>query len=397
MSIIAAFLHSIQAARKAEFQSLAISAQTGTLSLMQPLIIHLIAGARPNFMKIAPLFHALKKEPGLCAQIVHTGQHYDFNMSDSFFADLMLPPPDFNLGVGSGTHAGQTARVMLAYEEICLKTRPDLTVVVGDVNSTVACSLVAAKLGIRLAHLEAGLRSFDRAMPEELNRLVTDVLSDFLWTHCADADHNLEHEGVPAHKIKRVGNIMIDSLEMLRPGIEAEKTHLEFGASPQGYALVTLHRPSNVDHPQNLAMIASLLKELGKEIPVIFPIHPRTRKNMENSSLNPADIGGISLCDPLPYRQFMSLLFNCKFVLTDSGGIQEETTYLGVPCLTLRDNTERPVTVTLGSNRLCNLQNALSEAGLVMQGKLRPCQVPELWDGKTAPRVVAEIRNVLSP
>ena len=366
------------------------------MSASEPRIIHLIAGARPNFMKIAPLFHALRKEAWARPLIIHTGQHYGANMSDSFFTDLELPQPDFSLGVGSGTHAEQTARVMLAYEKICLQEPPHLVVVVGDVNSSLACALVAAKLGIQLAHLEAGLRSFDRAMPEELNRIVIDTLADWLWTHCADADQNLAREGVEAAKIKRVGNIMIDSLEMLRPKIETAETHLEFKLKPQEYMLATLHRPSNVDDLSNLQKIAKLLGELGRKIAVIFPIHPRTRKNMESSNIDPNRIEGVLLCDPLPYRKFMSLLFNCKLVLTDSGGIQEETTYLGIPCLTLRENTERPVTITLGTNRLCNLENAFQFCCQTLESPRPSAKVPEFWDGNTAARVVLELRRLFS-
>jgi len=368
--------------------------QNGKLAAMRKFAVHLIAGARPNFMKVAPLFHALQKEPWAQAEIVHTGQHYDYNMSDSFFSDLGLPPPHFSLGIGSGSHAQQTARVMLAYEQLCLKSSPRLIVVVGDVNSTLACALVAAKLGIKLAHLEAGLRSFDRSMPEEINRLVTDAVSDLLWTHCADADQNLAREGVPAHKIRRVGNIMIDALELLRPRIEAAQTYLEFGLKPRSYVLTTLHRPSNVDHRENLLKIAALLEELATKTPLIFPIHPRTRKNMEAQGLDLARIKGIVVCDPLPYCKFMSLLFNCDFVLTDSGGIQEETTYLGIPCLTLRENTERPITVTLGTNRLCHLDEAAAQAELILQGQRPRGRVPELWDGRTAARIVEAIRQV---
>ncbi|MBW1709382.1 MAG: UDP-N-acetylglucosamine 2-epimerase (non-hydrolyzing) [Deltaproteobacteria bacterium] len=362
---------------------------------MGRLKIHLISAARPNFMKIAPLYHALKNEPWAETVIVHTGQHYDINMSDSFFADLELPNPDIHLGVGSGTHAEQTARVMMAYEKVCLEERPGLVVVVGDVNSTMACTLAAVKLGQKVAHLEAGLRSFDRTMPEEINRLVTDALADILWTPSIDGDQNLINEGVPPDKIQRVGNIMIDSLEMLRPKINEENTFKKLGFQPQNYGLVTLHRPSNVDLPEKLSTLCQVLVELSELTPLIFPVHPRTRKNLD--TFRQADIlekaKNVYLLDPLPYKQFMNLLFYSKFALTDSGGIQEETTYLDIPCLTLRENTERPVTITQGTNRLVDLTSVKEHLLSIINGDFKTSRIPELWDGKTAGRVSASIKS----
>jgi UDP-N-acetylglucosamine 2-epimerase (non-hydrolysing) len=379
------------------------------------LLIHLIAAARPNFMKIAPLYHALKKEAWAEPLIVHTGQHYDLNMSDAFFRDLDLPTPHFDLGVGSGTHAEQTGRVMIAYEKLLMESRPDLVVVVGDVNSTLACTLAATKvvfppryelramsheLGHRpiLAHLEAGLRSFDRTMPEEINRIVTDSLVDILWTPSQDGDENLLREGIPAEKIERVGNIMIDSLEMMRPRIEKQKASQKYEVEPGTYGLVTLHRPSNVDSPENLDRLCDALGSISEKIPLIFPVHPRTRKNLEGNGfmdrLNRAK--GLHLDEPVSYIPFMNLVFNCRLAITDSGGIQEETTYLGIPCLTLRSNTERPVTVTQGTNRLVRLGELHMAVSAVLEDGRRQRTSPELWDGRTAERVVDSIRSFLA-
>lgn len=357
-------------------------------------LIYLVAAARPNFMKIAPLFHELVEEPWAEPEIVHTGQHYDVNMSDLFFRDLKLPMPHMHLGVRSGTHAEQTGRCMMEFEKNILQHKPDLTIVVGDVNSTMACTIAAAKVGCKVAHLEAGLRSYDRTMPEEINRIVTDALADRLWTPSADADENLIREGVAPEKIRRVGNIMIDSLEMLREEIERQAAYKQFSLIPGEYGVVTLHRPSNVDDARKLEQVISILGDISKEIDVIFPVHPRTRKSLEQRKLlhgNPR----LRILEPLSYIPFMSLVFHARFVLTDSGGIQEETTYLGIPCLTLRDNTERPITVTQGTNRLCNLGNVFSMAGDILRGKVRTGTVPDLWDGHTAGRVVADIKDML--
>ena len=358
-------------------------------------LVHLIAAARPNFMKVAPLYHALTKEAWAEPVIVHTGQHYDLNMSDSFFVDLQLPAPHVHLGIGSGTHAEQTGKVMIAYERLCLERRPDLTVVAGDVNSTVAASLAAVKLRIPVAHLEAGLRSFDRSMPEEVNRIVTDSIADLLWTPSPDGDENLIREGVAQEKIVRVGNIMIDSFEMLRDTISRQKTYLLYALRPQGYGLVTLHRPANVDSPENLSRLIGALQRVCKTLPLVFPVHPRSRKNLENNGLwgNLNNTSGMKLLDPLSYIPFMSLLANSRIAITDSGGIQEETTHLGIPCLTLRPNTERPVTVTQGTNRLCSVDDLEATVAINLQTPCSKGTSPELWDGRTAQRVVCSIRE----
>jgi UDP-N-acetylglucosamine 2-epimerase (non-hydrolysing) len=372
--------------------------------------IHLIAAARPNFMKIAPLYHALKKEAWAEPVIVHTGQHYDLNMSNVFFEDLGIPEPDIHLGVGSGTHAEQTGQVMIAYEKILLENKPDLVVVVGDVNSTVACTLAAAKINQYngqqttghgrdrrpyVGHLEAGLRSFDRSMPEEINRLVTDALADILWTPSAGADENLIREGVSKDKIRLVGNIMIDSLEMLRDRIQAQAACEEFGLKQQAYGLVTLHRPSNVDEPEKLKKLFDLLSRISKKIPLVFPLHPRTRKNAANIGILPEleESKHFLILEPLNYIRFMNLVFNCRFALTDSGGIQEETTYLGIPCITLRPNTERPITITRGTNRLCSVSNLEAAVNSVLAEQKRQSIKIELWDGHTAERVVDAIKD----
>jgi len=296
--------------------------------------IHLVAGARPNFMKIAPLYHALTKEPWCKCVIVHTGQHYDTQMSDAFFTDLALPSPDIELNVGSGTHAEQTAAVMTAYEKVCVAAPPDLVVVVGDVNSTLACTLAAKKLCLPVAHLEAGLRSGDRTMPEEINRVVTDSIADYLWTPSPDGDGNLLREGVDKARIRRVGNIMIDSLEMLRPRIEARRMADELKLAKGGYAVVTLHRPANVDDRVKLQTIVESLRKLAADMPLVFPVHPRTRANLQKFGLleGVSSQPGMRLLEPLGYVDFMSLVFTSRLIVTDSGGIQEETTYLGIPC-----------------------------------------------------------------
>lgn len=366
---------------------------------MQPVRIDLIAAARPNFMKVAPLFHALRDQPWCCLRLVHTGQHYDANMSDAFFRDLDLPWPDLHLGVGSGSHAVQTAGVMMAYENACENDRPDLIVVVGDVNSTLACALVGAKRWITVAHLEAGLRSGDRRMPEELNRLVTDTLADILWTPSPDADENLAAEGVPTDKITHVGNIMIDSYELMRERIQASGERERLGLDEGGYAVATLHRPSNVDTQATLAALVGKLKATAARLPLVFPVHPRTRKNLEAFGLweSLSEAPGLTVTAPLGYVDFMNLVCGARLVVTDSGGIQEETTYLDIPCLTLRTTTERPITLTQGSNRLVSIAELDSAVNSILAGDWPHGRRPALWDGHTADRVVADIRHRLLP
>lgn len=360
-----------------------------------PKVIHLIAAARPNFMKVAPLYHALSNEKWCSTILVHTGQHYDADMSDAFFLDLGLPKPDIHLGVGSGTHAEQTARVMMAYEKVCLNRRPDLTIVVGDVNSTMACALTAKKLCIPVAHLEAGLRSGDRTMPEEINRIVTDAIADVLWTPSADADENLRREGIPEKRIVRVGNIMIDSYRMLQGRIESEDSAKPLGITKGSYGVVTLHRPANVDHQDKLSVIVSLVADISILLPLVFPVHPRTRRNLEEFGLwNVLErSSGIRLVNPLGYINFMSLVREAKLIITDSGGIQEETTYLNIPCLTLRDTTERPITITQGTNRLVSSINLMYSVKEVLLGRWPTGICPEYWDGYTAQRVVKSIQS----
>ncbi len=357
--------------------------------------IHLIAAARPNFMKIAPLYHALSRESWCRPQIVHTGQHYDANMSDAFFRDLAMPEPAFHLEVGSGSHAAQTGGVMIAYEKVCQQDQPDWIVVVGDVNSTAACAMVGAKSWIPVIHLEAGLRSGDRRMPEEINRLVTDAISDVLWTPSPDADENLKREGVSADKIDRVGNIMIDSYEMLRERIESDDTRTRMNLPAGEYGVVTLHRPSNVDSRTTLSLLTNQLLAAAKQMPLVFAIHPRTKKRLEEFGLHAALVANsnMHLTEPLGYIQFMNLVSHCKAAITDSGGVQEETTYLGIPCLTLRENTERPITVTSGSNRLVKSDALEAAIRDVVANRWPKGRRPDRWDGHSADRCVAALRR----
>lgn len=357
--------------------------------------IHLIAAARPNFMKVAPLYHALAEQSWCELKLVHTGQHYDANMSDSFFRDLQLPDPDFHLGVGGGTHAEQTAGVMVEYERVCLENRPDWVVVVGDVNSTLACTLAASKLAIKIVHLEAGLRSFDNSMPEEINRIVTDSLADLLWTPSPDGDENLLKSGVAPGKIDRIGNIMIDSFELVRPKIERANVPEILGVKDKRYAVVTLHRPSNVDRAPTLQKIVDeMIAIAASGLALVFPLHPRTRKSIEQlgvlEQLSKSD--GIYLLEPLSYVEFMSIVLGCRLVITDSGGIQEETTYLGIPCLTLRENTERPITISEGTNLLIGPDELGTKIDEIMQKEFEPGRI-EFWDGKTAQRAVESLYN----
>ena len=346
-----------------------------------------VVGARPNFMKIAPIVEEMKKTPDLNGVLVHTGQHYDEEMSDVFFRDLGIPVPDVHLGVGSGTHAKQTARIMVEFEKVCMAEKPNLVVVVGDVNSTMACTIVAAKLLIPVAHVEAGLRSFDGTMPEEINRLVTDVLSNLLFTTSRDADENLKREGIDPSKIHFVGNVMIDTL--LKQRRKAADLQVD---KPKQYALVTLHRPSNVDDPKVLGPILEALEQISKTMPVLFPIHPRTRKRVGDFGLS---MDGIRTMDPLGYLEFLNLESTASVVLTDSGGLQEETTILGVPCLTLRHNTERPVTIEHGTNIMVgpDKDRILEAFRRILNGDWRPAGPPEFWDGHAAQRIVQVIRE----
>jgi UDP-N-acetylglucosamine 2-epimerase (non-hydrolysing) len=359
--------------------------------------IHLIAAARPNFMKIAPLYHALKKESWATPKIIHTGQHYDPNMSDAFFQDLDLPLPDEHLEVGSGSHAEQTGRVMISYEKLIMNQKPDLIVVVGDVNSTMAASIAAVKQGFSVAHLESGLRSFDDSMPEEINRIVTDRICHYLWTPSVDADKNLLDEGIPHSRIQCVGNIMIDAFEMTRSKIKKANTVEKLNFSGKSFGLVTLHRPSNVDEFFKLQRIVKVLVNISTKLPLIFPVHPRTKKQLKKFKLY--DIlyneANIFLHEPMAYIPFMNLVSNAQFVITDSGGIQEETTYMGIPCLTLRNNTERPITITQGTNRLCNIENLESFVHESLNKKGHQSKIPDLWDGKTAYRLVKLIHSIL--
>jgi UDP-N-acetylglucosamine 2-epimerase (non-hydrolysing) len=357
--------------------------------------IHLIAAARPNFMKVAPVYHALAREGWCHPLLVHTGQHYDVDMSDNFVRDLGLPAPDFHLGVGSGSHAEQAAGVMTAYEKLCLDRRPAWTVVVGDVNSTMACALTATKLSIPVAHLEAGLRSGDRSMPEEINRIVTDAVADLLWTPSADGDENLHREGVAETRIERVGNVMIDSYELLRERIERENTRERFGLAARGYGVVTLHRPSNVDRESDLKSLVEAFSAAAAALPLVFPLHPRTRKRLEDFGLVAAldRAPGMHLALPLGYVEFMGLVSEAKLVITDSGGIQEETTYLHIPCLTLRNTTERPITVTQGTNRLVTRDQLVGMVRRVLDGDWPHGVCPELWDGHAAARVAQSLES----
>ena len=349
-----------------------------------------VVGARPNLMKIAPISAALERRRDEVSQVlVHTGQHYDDAMSAAFFRELGLATPDVDLGVGSGTHAAQTARVMLAFEPVLIAHQPDWVVVVGDVNSTLACALVASKLGVRVAHVEAGLRSFDWTMPEEVNRVLTDRLAAILFTPSEDADVNLLREGISADRIVRVGNIMIDTLMLHLDRARRSPVLDALGVRAGDFAVVTLHRPSNVDEPHTFRHILAALGEVARELPIIFPAHPRTQARMREFGI--AAPGGVRVVAPMGYVDFLCLWSNARLVLTDSGGLQEETTALGIPCLTLRENTERPITVAHGTNRVIGADpDRIREAvGSIVRGNVAPvAQRPPLWDGHTAERIV---------
>jgi UDP-N-acetylglucosamine 2-epimerase (non-hydrolysing) len=358
------------------------------------LRILIVAGARPNFMKVAPLVEAIKRRKLEFAPfLVHTGQHYDDSMSDVFFRDLQLPKPDVYLGVGSLSHAAQTAAVMESFEPVLLREKPDWVVVVGDVNSTLACALVATKLSVKVAHIEAGLRSRDRSMPEEINRILTDHIADLLFTPSADADANLLAEGIPAERIKFVGNIMIDSLQQNLPRAAACSIRKTLGLEDNEFAVLTLHRPSNVDRREVLAGILDALEEISSRLQIVFPVHPRTRKMLDEFQLLERVTKNERVCltEPLSYLEFLNLFSEAKLVLTDSGGIQEEATVLGISCLTLRENTERPITIESGTNTLVGVDpERIKQAAFSVLNNRSPVtpHVPPLWDGHTADRIL---------
>ncbi len=354
--------------------------------------IHLIVGARPNFMKMAPLYKEFAKYPGQFeVKLIHTGQHYDERMSKFFFDDLKMPQPDEYLEVGSGTHGKQTAKIMERYEKVILENKPDLVIVAGDVNSTAACAIDAVKLHIPVAHLEAGLRSNNRNMPEEINRILTDAISDYLLTPSIDGDENLIKEGIPEEKIFFVGNIMIDSLINHQQEARNSKI-LEISGIEKNFALITLHRPSNVDNEKGLLTILKAFQKISKKIKLVFPIHPRTAKQIKNFELQKMvdDMQNLFLIEPVGYFDFLKLQMEAKFILTDSGGIQEESTYFGVPCLTLRPQTERPITIWEGTNQLVKLRTAdiIRAADQILLGNIKKGKIPKFWDGKTAQRIV---------
>jgi UDP-N-acetylglucosamine 2-epimerase (non-hydrolysing) len=356
-----------------------------------------VVGARPNFMKVAPIVAELEAAPGaFTSTVVHTGQHYDNKLSQVFFEELGIPEPDVNLNVGSGTHAQQTAAVMTAFEPVLVADRPDVLLVVGDVNSTLACALVASKLCVPVAHVEAGLRSFDRTMPEEINRLLTDQVSDLLFTTEPGAEENLRREGVEASKIHFVGNVMIDTLLAHRRRASELNVPARFGVSARGYGLMTLHRPSNVDNPGTFDRLVEAIGTISRDIPIIFPMHPRTRPIVERSARASALIrsGALKVVDPLGYVDFVGLMESSRVVLTDSGGVQEETTILGVPCLTLRENTERPITLTHGTNHLVGTDPTRIISAWRDCANGTGSRIPPLWDGRAASRIVNVLRQI---
>lgn len=358
-----------------------------------PIHLTCLVGARPNFVKIAAITHELRRRPNFSTRLVHTGQHYSQEMSANFFSDLELDEPDVNLGIGGGTHTEVTAKIMLALEPELTAHRPDLLLVVGDVNSTLAGALVAAKLGIPIAHIEAGLRSFDRSMPEELNRVLTDALSDYLFVTEPGGFRNLLNEGTPRRKIHFTGNVMADTLLRFRERARCSGVLPRFGLLPRSYALVTLHRPSNVDDPRRLRSLVAMLEELQQQLRVVFPVHPRTRQEMERCSIETS----LLLLPPMGYLDFLRLMSDARLVLTDSGGIQEETTILGVPCVTARENTERPITIEQGTNRLAGADppRILQAAWDALRGE-RTARVPELWDGQASVRILDVLERELS-
>lgn len=355
--------------------------------------IALVAGARPNFVKLAPLHHELQKRSQLGIVIVHTGQHYDDTMSGSFFRELDIPQPEVNLDVGTGSHAYQTGTIMIRLEPVLHQLEPRFVVVFGDVNSTVAAALVSVKLGVRVAHVEAGLRSYDWTMPEEINRVVTDRLAHRLYAPSRDACENLAREGIDSDRVRFVGNIMVDTLLSRLPRIDQERILKDFGLDRQRYTLVTLHRPSNVDDPDRLSKICTILRMASEREPVLFPVHPRTMTRLRDLGLADS-VGATRLMTPLPYTPFLGLMANARVVVTDSGGVQEETTALGVPCLTLRPNTERPVTISEGTNQLVQPDPTTFMHALEASNGRRQ-RIPELWDGRTAGRVADDLEELL--
>lgn len=368
--------------------------------------ILLVAGARPNFMKVSPLIKEMVRQGDCTPILVHTGQHYDIRMSGQFFADLEIPLPDVSLEVRSGSHAVQTAEVMKRLEPVLEREWPDVVLVVGDVNSTVAAALTAVKMGIPVAHVEAGLRSFDRTMPEEINRLVTDVISDWLFVTEESGVKNLRAEGVPDEKVFLVGNVMIDCLESSRRAWQRSSIRSRLGVTKGHYGVVTLHRPSNVDDPMILSAVLGALGQVAEQLPLIFPVHPRTKSKLETLSDKPANVftketpverAGIFCVEPLGYLDFMALVSGARIILTDSGGIQEETTALGIPCVTLRENTERPITVTHGTNRIVGMSpSAIVEEGRrILRAEVQSPPPPPLWDGHAAERIVSQLRECL--
>ncbi|NQV03757.1 MAG: UDP-N-acetylglucosamine 2-epimerase (non-hydrolyzing) [Bacteroidia bacterium] len=349
-----------------------------------------VVGTRPNFIKVAPLCRAFSAHSDRVEHLLcHTGQHSDATMSDVFFRDLGMPNSDFFLGINNGTHGEITGRIMIEFEKILMKERPELVIVVGDVNSTMACALAAVKLGIKVAHVEAGLRSRDRTMPEEINRIITDSISDYLFVTEKTGVENLRNEGIPSEKVFFTGNVMIDSLMFLQYKISASSIQDQLGLKKGEYILVTFHRPSNVDTEENLLSLIQFLNDLSGELPVLFPIHPRTLKNLKAFGLTDNVKPGVHLIEPLGYLDFQNLVRHARIVVTDSGGIQEETTFLGVQCLTVRDNTERPVTIEVGTNQLCgtDLDQVSSMANEILAGTIKEGKIPELWDGKAANRI----------
>ncbi|MBW8828579.1 MAG: UDP-N-acetylglucosamine 2-epimerase (non-hydrolyzing) [Burkholderiales bacterium] len=361
--------------------------------MKRTLRLVIVAGARPNFMKVAPIVHQVRMRsrharPALEYCLVHTGQHYDEMMSAVFFDELGIPQPDVNLGVGSGSHAVQTARVMEAFETVCESERPDWVVVVGDVNSTMACTLVCAKLGIKVAHVEAGLRSFDRGMPEEINRIVTDSLADLLLTPSSDGDENLRREGIPATRIKCVGNVMIDALRANLPKARSSSILERLGLQEKSFSYVTLHRPSNVDHAPELGGVIQALSKVAASIPVVFAMHPRTTQRCQQFGIALNGHPGLRIINPLGYHDSLRLTESAAFILTDSGGLQEESTYFRTPCLTLRPNTERPITITIGSNRLTTLERLPADVEQALRHKTGLGEIPPLWDGNSAGRIL---------